>query len=147
MKRGGFKKNTYVPEPRSTVGHGEDVDMMPYAGMSLDAVTDLHRDEVPDPVFNMDFDKDIPDAERMAVHERSGRVCEVRGHNCTGQAQHIHHRKLRRFHDHRAINLLDVCLHCHHDIHAHVKVSYLFGWMVRSTDDPAQVALTVTPLP
>lgn len=60
----------------------------------------------------------------------------VRG--CTGAAAHVHHRKLRRFGDHRPVNLLDVCHVCHDYIHGHVRWAYDHGWLVRSHDDPEQ---------
>jgi len=77
---------------------------------------------------------------RAEVKARSHGRCEARLLGvCTGSGQHAHHRKLRGPGDHRAVNLLDVCLHCHDCIHAHPAKAYLAGLLLRSTDDPEQV--------
>lgn len=60
---------------------------------------------------------------------------------CTVTAVAVHHRKLRRFGDHRPVNLLHVCRACHSAIHADILTSYDFGLLVRSTLDPADVEI------
>lgn len=74
---------------------------------------------------------------KAAVRRRSGNVCELSG--CSERAVHFHHRKLRRFGDHRDVNCLHLCLWHHEAIHANPGKSYLLGWLVRSTLDPAVV--------
>lgn len=83
---------------------------------------------------------DIPEASRRSVEARSGGYCEARAsYRCQGRASHKHHRKLRRFHDHRPENLLDVCHVCHAVIHANVAAARQRGFLVRSTDVPEDV--------
>lgn len=77
---------------------------------------------------------------RAAVAQRSGGRCEVGAVRlCTGHGEHVHHRKLRRFGDHRPVNLLHVCMFCHESIHANVPRSYAMGWLLRGTDNPDEV--------
>lgn len=72
--------------------------------------------------------------------KRSGGVCEV----CQqARAVHLHHRKLRRFDDHTASNLLYVCGNCHTMIHKRPEVSYTAGWLVRSTADPLTTRIAI----
>jgi hypothetical protein len=79
----------------------------------------------------------VTPATRRAVRARSRGRCEARViRTCTGVAEHVHHRKLRRYGDHRACNLLDVCHRCHDHIHANPRWSYRWGWLVRQADDP-----------
>jgi hypothetical protein len=138
---------------RPSVGGGDGTNHQGYDGARLDATTALGRTDVEPDFRGTDRDPDIPTAEREAVYERSRgegdvRRCEATAsRRCSGVAVHLHHRKLRRHGDHRAVNLLDVCAQCHHDIHAQPAASYLRGLMVRSADDPATVALTPGVLP
>lgn len=74
---------------------------------------------------------------RREVRLRSRGVCEVWG--CNFMADQMHHRKLRRFGDHRAVNALHVCNTHHAWIHANPYESYASGLLVRSTLDPADV--------
>lgn len=54
-----------------------------------------------------------------------------------------HHRKLRRFDDHSADNLLLLCgsgtTGCHGWVHANVRESYENGWLVHSWHEPREV--------
>lgn len=76
-------------------------------------------------------------ATRAEVRRRSSGVCEWPG--CNWMADQMHHRKLRGFGDHRAVNCLHLCRAHHAWIHAHPFEAYLHGWLVRSTLDPASV--------
>jgi hypothetical protein len=80
-------------------------------------------------------------AARPAVRARSRGRCEAGASaNCTGQGEHVHHRKLRsQGGTNDLANLLDVCRRCHATIHANPAASYATGLLVRSYDDPAQV--------
>lgn len=82
------------------------------------------------------------DQARPLVYKRSGGRCEAaivcRG---TGAHQNTHHRKLRRFGDHRPCNLLGVCLECHNFIHGHVGAAIQRGYLVRSWEDPEYVTI------
>lgn len=73
------------------------------------------------------------------VRRRSANRCEAKTSVCTGRAEHFHHRKLRRFGDHRDVNCLHVCIACHDYIHGHSVMARLMGLMVHSTLDPAEV--------
>lgn len=55
-------------------------------------------------------------------------------HVCFGPLE-LHHRKLRRHGDHRAVNLCAVCGEAHRDIHAHPHWAYAVGLLVHSWDD------------
>lgn len=79
---------------------------------------------------------------KAIVKVRSKGMCEV-AIVCGGRGVHenTHHRKLRRFNDHRPVNLLAVCFRCHDWIHTHVNLSYRNGYLVRSHDDPAKVKI------
>ncbi len=76
---------------------------------------------------------------RLALLQRSGGQCELRFTSpCVGVACHAHHRKLRRFGDHRLVNLLWLC--SAHHLMAHTDPDcYARGWLVRSFDDPELV--------
>lgn len=77
------------------------------------------------------------DEVKAAVRRRSRNRCEIGG--CLNRATQFHHRKLRRYGDHRAVNCLHCCL-VHHDlIHAKPELSYLMGWLVQGHRDPAEV--------
>lgn len=82
---------------------------------------------------------DFPEQTRLAVRARSGGRCEVRSRVCTGDASHIHHRKLRRHKDQRPVNALHVCSECHAHIHANVAKAQMMGWLIASWADPAEV--------
>lgn len=74
------------------------------------------------------------------VRRRSRGRCEFRVRGvCTGKAVHFHHRKLRRHRDHSPANLGHLCNPCHSYAHAHPTESYEKGWLLKSTDDPAEV--------
>lgn len=64
--------------------------------------------------------------------------CEARASaECTGRADHSHHRKLRsQGGDDSTANILKVCWRCHHTIHANPAESYEQGWLVKSWDTP-----------
>ncbi len=80
------------------------------------------------------------DAVRPVVEARSQGWCEVRLPGCTGEAAHIHHRKLRKHGGgNSADNLLSACLTCHDTLHRNPAASYEAGFLVRSTADPAEV--------
>lgn len=74
---------------------------------------------------------------RQHVRRRSHGFCEVP--SCSKRANHFHHRKLRRFGDHRAVNTLHVCHEHHTWIHGNPEASYVLGYMVPSWQDPAEV--------
>lgn len=84
----------------------------------------------------------IPRKERKAVEKRSGGWCEL---GCRHRATHMHHRKLRRHGDHRAVNLIHVCAEHHHIIHASPDHSMRLGWLVPSWEDPALVPWQIDP--
>lgn len=73
------------------------------------------------------------------VTYRSRGRCEARLDGCAGDASHRHHRKLRRFGDHRAVNLAHLCHACHDWIHGHVAWATRWGWLLRGSDDPEVV--------
>lgn len=77
------------------------------------------------------------------VKERCGGRCEA-GIVCrgTGLHQNTHHRKLRRFKDHRPVNLIAVCFACHEYIHHHVLEANARGYLVWSWLDPADIPIT-----
>lgn len=79
---------------------------------------------------------DITPETRKALRERSRGVCEV---CAVAAAVHAHHRKLRRYGDHRLVNLLDLCFDCHATIHANVARSLALGLLVPGWADPADV--------
>lgn len=76
---------------------------------------------------------------KAEVRRRSGNWCEVPG--CKSKATQFHHRKLRRFDDHRAVNALHCCGLHHTYIHEHVAESYVRGLLVQSWRDPAEVPI------
>lgn len=79
-------------------------------------------------------------AVRRAAAKRSGGVCEI---DQVNEAQHLHHRKLRRHGDHRIVNALHVCDDCHRKIHAAPSWSYSRGFIVRAHLDPADVPVRI----
>lgn len=73
---------------------------------------------------------------RALARARSGGVCEL----CQeARAEHLHHRKSRRNKDHRIVNALHVCHHCHGQIHAAPKRAAQCGWIVHSLMRPEKV--------
>ncbi len=76
----------------------------------------------------------IPTATRMVVARRSGGRCEAPEHapECTGRADHMHHRMLlsQGGSDHPT-NLLHTSWKCHQAIHANPARSYANGSLVR----------------
>lgn len=87
---------------------------------------------------------------RAQVHARSGGKCEARfSVACSGEGQHLHHRKLRRHGDHRAVALLDTCWNCHtaapDSIHRDTKRAVKQGMLVPSWNDPAEVPVVPGP--
>lgn len=75
---------------------------------------------------------------RRALYRRSDGLCEV----CQCRASEAHHRKNRSQGGTWAVeNLLHLCHDHHRLITEHPEMSREFGWSVRSTDDPAAVAV------
>lgn len=71
-------------------------------------------------------------AAKKVVRERSHGRCEVDAVvDCTGRAEHTHH-KVSRNHPatNRPENLLDVCHLCHGWIHRNPEASYKVGWLL-----------------
>lgn len=85
----------------------------------------------------------LPEGLRV-VRERAGGLCEVRAStSCTGVHEETHHRKPRRFRDHRPVNLLATCGNCHtqaeDSIHRNPLRAHEHGWLVWSYEDPLDV--------
>lgn len=82
---------------------------------------------------------------RAIITSRSGRYCEIGLNGCTDRAVHKHHRRCRgmgstkRPETNQAANGLDVCLHCHEWVESHRREAYEYGWLVRQTEEPADV--------
>lgn len=77
---------------------------------------------------------------RALARLRSGGVCEL----CqTAPADHLHHRQPRRNRDHRIVNALHVCFHCHGQIHGEPARSVKCGWIVHSRADAASVPVVL----
>lgn len=90
------------------------------------------------PISKEERTGDVSRSTREAVLNRANGRCEARvSPRCVGVPEHIHHRKLRRFGDHTAVNLLAVCHACHIIIHSRPIRAYHSGMMVRGTADPA----------
>lgn len=83
---------------------------------------------------------DAPTTQEILYRSRFN--CEARLEGCQGRGHHLHHRKLRRHGDHRAINGLHVCAPCHSDIHSMGAAAYELGLLVHSWDDPADIPVT-----
>lgn len=86
----------------------------------------------------VDFSADV----RALVRRRASDRCEVGIPNgCGGPIQHFHHRLLR---SHGGTgteeNCLGACGRCHTAIHANPDWSYRHGLIVRSLNQPADVA-------
>jgi hypothetical protein len=77
------------------------------------------------------------------VDERESYRCARCGSPIQGGSRH--HRKLRRFGDHTAANLILLCgsgtTGCHGWVHSHVANSYETGYLVHSWDDPTEVPI------
>lgn len=87
---------------------------------------------------------DWPAKVRQMARHRSGGLCEIDG---VSPAVHLHHRKSRRFGDHRIVNALHLCHACHHQVHnVDAETAEAAGWLVRSYDDPAVVAVVTRAL-
>ena len=87
--------------------------------------TPFRRKPKPDP---------ITPATKAEVRARSGGRCEWRDldlERCINQANHYHHRLLRRHGDHSAGNLMHVCFTHHEWIHRNVAESYQMGYLRR----------------
>ncbi len=62
--------------------------------------------------------------------------------DCTGTAVHRHHRKMRsQGGTDEEANKMNVCPNCHLAIHASPEKSYNLGQLVKSWQDPNEVAL------
>ena len=62
--------------------------------------------------------------------------------DCTGTAVHRHHRKMRsQGGTDEEANIEQVCLACHDYIHAHPAKSYNLGQLVKSWQEPEDVAV------
>lgn len=74
---------------------------------------------------------------RESLKERSKGRCEVKiSHECTGKAEHEHHRMLRSQGGTDAVeNILCTCVFCHRFIHDNPAVASLLGWIVESWED------------
>lgn len=78
--------------------------------------------------------KPIPPEVAAEVRSRSKGRCEAKAdRRCAGEGHHLHHRAGRGKGRDRADLILDVCLRCHHEIHAHPARSYEVGWMLSRT--------------
>lgn len=81
---------------------------------------------------------------RKVVNLRSGGVCELRLSGCARVASSVHHRKRRsQGNDHRAVNLLHLCVYCDHAVHASPARAYANGWMVRSFELPENIPVVL----
>lgn len=77
---------------------------------------------------------------RRALKLRSQGLCEAGIVGvCLRTGGQAHHRKLRRHGDHRLVNALWVCSHCHDHIHLHPAWSYRMGLLVQSNRAPESV--------
>lgn len=78
---------------------------------------------------------------KAVVRARSRGRCEVDASiDCTGQAEHTHHR-LPRSHPrtNEPAHLLDVCHVCHQWVHEHPEASYAAGWLLHFDETPKEV--------
>jgi hypothetical protein len=79
-------------------------------------------------------------AAKKVVRARSRGRCEADAVvDCTGRAEHTHH-KLGRVHPraNEPDHLLDVCHLCHDWIHQHPEHSYTAGWLLHYEDVPKE---------
>lgn len=84
-------------------------------------------------------ENDFSPETRAIVRQRSGGRCEWTG--CDKPATEMHHRKLRRYGDHRPVNALHLCLWHHDQIEDQPTEAYRCGLSVRSTLDPASLTV------
>ncbi len=83
----------------------------------------------------------VPARVRAALAVRSGGLCEIAAHGCTGAASEASHRIKRGMGGRKGVtaaahdvlsNLLHTCHHCHHVRgHRSPTEAYLSGWMLR----------------
>ena len=85
----------------------------------------------------------VPKDVAEAVIERSGGKCEAMNFQyCTGQAEQLHHRQLRsQGGEHTVENIIAVCAADHSRFHREVAEAQSQGWIVRSTQEPAEVPM------
>jgi hypothetical protein len=76
-----------------------------------------------------------------ALIARSGGYCEARIPGvCQGEAHHRHHRQVGRFAGSNSLeNLLHLDFSCHDHIHLHPSWSREMGYLVKRTDNPADI--------
>lgn len=87
----------------------------------------------------------VPKKTVVAVNERDGEQC----FRCGLYGANVHHRRMRSQSPktvvHNIENLVLFCgsgtQGCHGYVHGHPSESYGNGWLVRSHDDPADIAL------
>lgn len=82
---------------------------------------------------------------KTRLYQRSGGRCEaLLADQCTGWAEHAHHRKLRSRGGNDTVgNLTDICHRCHEYVHSSrgaVRAKD-WGWLVHSYADPTEVPL------
>ena len=72
---------------------------------------------------------------RRLVEARANGVCELNTPVCAGAAVHVHHLLLRSQggNTHDPALMAATCVPCHEFLHAHPKLSYERGWLIRST--------------
>jgi hypothetical protein len=66
------------------------------------------------PLRNRPSRNEVPPEVRAGVIRRAGGRCERYG--CLGRPFELHHRKSRRYRDHRPSNLLWLCIYCHAEV-------------------------------
>ena len=123
MKRSGPLKRT---EWKRTTGP---------RGRGIDAAQAKHPASTTRARFLRDFR-----AAKTVVRARSHGRCEVDASiDCTGRAEHTHHRLPR---SHPRTNepgpLLDVCHVCHDWVHGHPEASYQAGWLLHFDEIPKE---------
>ena len=88
----------------------------------------------------VEYEKEL-DELTPALYRRSKGLCQARvSPQCRGRGEHRHHRKVGRGKGTNTIeNLMHVCNRCHEHIHLHVTESRELGFLVKRTDDPADI--------
>lgn len=88
----------------------------------------------------VDYEKELNDLTPELL-KRSRGMCEARvSAQCSGRAEHRHHRKVGRRKGSNTIeNLLHLCHACHSHIHLHVTESRELGYLVKGSDNPAEI--------
>ncbi len=84
----------------------------------------------------------VPKEVAEAVRNRADGHCEIMHYQsgCNGQAEHLHHRKLRsQGEEHTVENLVHICSNCHMWLHMHPKPAYEHGWLVKGMKNPAYI--------